>query len=158
MLDTSVLGTLPGWITSGGVLMMIGLLLRWQIQNRQIDTGDNANIRDHYAKEVASMRESLHKQSQRFREDLDAMDKRYREMLLASEQRHEECLADRDGLRQEVGILRDEINGLIRVITQASIDRVVMLGEAVPAEIREAASRAQAYINKESEHGSGKAG
>jgi hypothetical protein len=140
------IGTIPGWITSAGVLTMLGLLFRWQVQNRQIGQGDTLNIRDHYAKEVASLRARLDTQAGQFRQDLDAMDKRYREIIGQSEKRHEECLNDRDKLRQEVGILRDEINGLVRVITQASIDRVVMLGEDVPEDIRAAAERAQHYI------------
>jgi hypothetical protein len=153
VIGSEFLGTLPGWLTSAGVLTMVGLLLRWQVLNRQIGQGDTINIRDHYAKEVGSLRSSLHAQAARFRDDLDAMDKRYREILASAEERHEECLADRDKLRQEVGILRDEINGLVRVITQASIDRVVMLGDVVPIEIKEAAERAQDYINKENARG-----
>jgi hypothetical protein len=148
-MSPDLLGTIPSWITSAGILTMLGLLLRWQIQNRQIGAGDTANIRDHYAKEVASLRASLHSQANQFRQDLDAMDKRYRDIIAASEERHEECQADRDKLRQEVGILRDEINGLVRVITQASIDRVVMLGENVPEDIKAAAARAQQYISNE---------
>ncbi|MES2902695.1 MAG: hypothetical protein V4696_00775 [Pseudomonadota bacterium] len=150
------MGTIPGWITAGSTVTLLIAFMRMGILGRKVDVEalatknlDAENIRDHYAKEVAALREALIRQSTKFREDLAAMETRYRELLDHSDHQHRECLEDRDKLRGEVGVLRNEIDGLVRVIAQASIDRVIMLGDAVPEHIKEAAERAQAFIAKE---------
>ena len=51
-LTNELLGTIPGWITSGGMIVLVWHFLR----HRQAMTGlrnvDENNIRDHYAKEL----------------------------------------------------------------------------------------------------------
>lgn len=169
MTTPEILGTIPGWITSGGILTLIGILLRNQVQNRRLgidklaaEAVADVSVGGLLATEVKELRDRLDKQSTKFEAALDAVkkqhadamdeqDRRHRDAMDASERRHEECLKDREGLRGEVSILRDEINGMVRVITQASIDRVVMLGDVVPNDIKDAAARAQQLITKEVE-------
>lgn len=175
MIPTDFAGTLPGWITavstSTGVVTLITMYWRRGIAIRKLgiekaiaDNVDAADIRDHYADEVQKLRDRLDKQAESFRGRLDEIDGHYRDIISKLEQRyteaskaaqirHEECMADRDKLRNEVSILRNEINGLVRVITQASIDRVIALGDDVSDEIKEAAARAQAYIAEEGKKG-----
>ncbi len=142
MIPADFIGTLPGW---GTLLAIVTMGLRWEILRRRASTAhlaveitDQANIRDHYSREVAALRKALSDQEDRFRK-----------IIAASDERHEECEAARTQLHNEVSVLRKEIDGLIRVIAQASIDRVVMLGDNVPVEVREAAARAQTYIKGE---------
>lgn len=171
MIPADFAGTLPGWITaistSTGVVTLItmywrrGIALRkLNIEQKIADNVDAADIRDHYADEVQKLRDRLDAQSlgfkarldendEHYRGIIDRLERRYAEAAEASQQRHEECMADREKLRSEVGILRNEINGLVRVITQASIDRVIALGEEVSDDVRQAAERAQQYINEE---------
>lgn len=150
-----ILGTIPGWIMAFATSGILGLLLRHKIQagrlaldGERLAMDGDVNIRDHYAKEVAALREQLNNQSRKFREDLQALDDRWRNLLKESEDRHEECLKDRDALRGRVNTLEDELRGLIRVITQASIDRVLMLGTELPDDIRAAAERVEEIIKE----------
>jgi chromosome segregation ATPase len=76
-----LLGTIPGWITSAGVVAMLGLIVRWQlglkklsVEAQQVDVNaaevrskDAADKRDHIAEEmsalranIATLREELH--------------------------------------------------------------------------------------------------
>ena len=171
MISAEFIGTIPGWITaistSTGVVTLVTMYWRRGIALRKLnieqniaDNMDAADIRDHYADEVQKLRERLDTQAKGFREQIaeidghykdiiERLEKRYTDASDAAMKRHEECMADRDKLRNEVMILRNEINGLVRVVTQASIDRVIALGDDVSDDIREAAMRAQKYIEQE---------
>lgn len=151
------LGTVPGWITSGGIMGILGLLIYWQLGNKKIGVDstlavnvDRADIRDHYAGEVASLRNRIDEQAQRHGTNVAAVEERYkglledaerrykravaeveehyRKALDAAEQRHEDCLADRDKLRDVVNELKDEVAGLRRQFATASSDQVISLG------------------------------
>lgn len=155
MLTPDFLGTLPGWITSASVVTLLGMLLRHHIQHGRLTLDDRAQkatseaaIRDHYAQEVNALRGQLDRQSKSFREDLASLEKQWRDLLREAEERHEQCLKDRDALRERVSDLEDELRGLIRLITQASVDRVLMLGEDIPADVRHAAQRVEALIKE----------
>jgi hypothetical protein len=140
-VSSDLLGTIPQWLTGGAVVTFVGLLLKRDVQVRGLKNADSADIRDHYADEVGQL-------SEQFRNALTDLEKRYRDALEESEQRHQKCLDDRDLLRERVNQLEDELRGLIRVITQASIDRVLMLGDDVPQDIREASERVEAIIKE----------
>lgn len=154
-----VLGTIPGWITSAGVLALLTLMSKHYLAARKLQQegsaigqaqsdARDADIRDHYADEVRQLRDKLDKQNDQFRADLNELESRYRRALDESEKRHQQCMDDRDILRQRVTLLEDELRGLIRVITQASIDRVLMIHEELPQDIREAAARVEAIITE----------
>jgi molecular chaperone DnaK (HSP70) len=76
------MGTIPGWITSAGVVAILGIVVRWQlglkrfavaaqqvdVSAQEVRTRDDADKRDHIAEEmgelrknVAGLREELHK-------------------------------------------------------------------------------------------------
>jgi hypothetical protein len=80
-IPTELLGTIPGWITSAGVIAILGIVVRWQLGLRklsiaaqQVDVNaaevrnkDTADARGHIAEEmkalranVASLRDELH--------------------------------------------------------------------------------------------------
>jgi Aconitase A len=153
MIPSDFVGTLPGWITAGSLVTLLGFLLRNQVANRKIgvdrlalDNAAAATIGNLYAEEVKALRLRLDENSKAFRAQLTEVEERYKELLKDSDRRHDECERERVKLHNEVAVLRKEIDGLVRVITQASIDRVIMLGDEVPEHIREAAQRAANFI------------
>jgi hypothetical protein len=132
-------GTLPQQVTaisSGGIfLSLIGLLVKWNLgrgrlsidAQKQHDT-DEADIRDHYAKEV-----------DRLTLRIEQNDDRYRRLLAESEKAQE-------SLRKRVSFLEDEIKGLVRLITYNSANTVLQLGDDVPDDIRETAERVKVIL------------
>lgn len=139
-------GTLPGWITSAGVLGLLGLLVRYQlgvkkleIEAKQVsinaaatDNADEADIRDHYADEVRQLRTRLDDQSKRHGDDLEKVENRLRE-----------CRDREEELLDSVRALKDTVSGLIRIIAQASASQAISLSPAASAEITAAARRVQ---------------
>jgi hypothetical protein len=122
-LPQELLGTIPGWITSGGVIAGLGILVKRELGLKKLSIDSSAQeatsesaIRDHYSKEVA-----------RLTSNLTELEARYRKLLDESEARHEKCVGDRDALREQVDALEDKWRGLLRVVTQASIDKVLLI-------------------------------
>lgn len=139
-------GTLPGWITSGGVIGILALFLRYnlgirklrieagrvEVEANEVSDRDEADIRDHYADEVRQLRERLDRQSER-----------HREILAASDLKHEDCQRDREQLREDSRSLKDIVRGLIRIITQASASKAILLDSHASAEVLAAARRVE---------------
>lgn len=133
------LGTIPGWITSAGVLGMLGLLLRYKLGWKRLTIQDETNIRDHYAKEVASLREKLSNQENYFK----SLEAHWRTLMENSDRRHEECEEARRSLRneleelhkerrddrEEMSRMQAEIDGLKRKISDQSVDKLLILEE-----------------------------
>lgn len=94
---------------TGGVL---GVFLRYRQGMRGLGNADKADIRDHYAEELARVVDRQHK-----------------------------CEEREHRLRERVAELENDILGLIRIITQASADKVLDLGAEVPKHIRDMAER-----------------
>lgn len=134
------LGSLPAWITAGGMVTLVGVVLthlrglrKLKIEARQVDINavqvdktDGADIRDHYAEEVRQLREQLNGQGERHRLAQEASDRR-----------HEECVREREILRDQVRALKDLVSGLRRIITQASASRAIRIAGEEPGEIPE---------------------
>src|SRR3954470_12831392 len=104
------LGTLPQQITaisSGGIFMsLLGLMIKWNLGRGRLaleeqtqQNIDEANIRDHYAKEV-----------ERLTRRLEQSEELYRKLAREYE-------AERDKMRKRINFLEDEVKGLIRLIT-----------------------------------------
>ncbi len=139
MVPAELLGTIPGWITSASVVTLLTLLLRWQVLNRKLGLDGTA---------------------QKAAYDVDVLGRlltRVTELegRLTDEQRHcEERIKEVENrYDEELQELSNKYNGLIRLITQASVDRVVHLGADVPEDIQEMATRvgrilAQQHIGK----------
>jgi hypothetical protein len=97
-IPSQILGTIPGWITSVGVVTILGIIVRWQlglkklnVAAQQVDVNaaevrnrDTADERDHIAEEMKALRENV----ARLREELHNCE--------------EECRKTIDSLRQEV--------------------------------------------------------
>jgi hypothetical protein len=177
----SVFGTISSWISAGGIMGILALLVWYLLGNRKIgveerlarnaeratDNADRADVRDHYAEEVATLRERFDQASVRHTQTITEMEARhanavveiegkyrrllheteqhYKALLKETEDAHEECKRDRDSLRQEVGKMRDEIRGLTNQIRSQAADRVIALGApgAAPpsTNVRRAAKR-----------------
>jgi hypothetical protein len=110
-------GTLPGWITAisstGGVAAVIIALLRRNVSLRGLQNADHADIRDHYAEELERVIERQHG-----------------------------CEAREEKLRERVTELENDVLGLIRIIAQASADKVLLLDtEDIPPSIKKMAER-----------------
>lgn len=149
------LGTLPQWLTLGGVSGIIGIVLRYRLGSQKLSNADEADIRDHYAQEVAAMREKLDRQETHFQ----LLEKHLREMIAASDQRaeesdrrHAECEAARQAMRREIDGMHDEIRGLKRQIPEVSADKLLIL-EGKPSEV---APHSTAAAKRIKENGDGK--
>jgi len=143
------------WISPVALTAILGLVIKWQygirklriearsveIQAVEIADRDEADIRDHYADEVRQLRERLDAQAGRHRDDLNAV-----------EQRHEECRRERDDLRDDSRKLKDIVAGLIRIITQASASKAILLDSAASDYVRDAAKRIDILFQARSAH------
>jgi hypothetical protein len=110
------IGTLPGWITAAstttGVAAVIIAYFRRGVSLKSLSNADGADIRDHYAEELERVTARQH-----------------------------ECELREGQLRTRVAELENDILGLIRIIGQASADKVLLLEGNVPKDIREMAER-----------------
>lgn len=152
-------GTLPGWITSIGVVSLLAIVARvylgrvkLAIDATKVKIEDEENIRDHYASEVAALRSALQAASaarnerereidRRNTEALETAERRYKAALEHAEEKHEQCKKERDELRDDGRGVRDIVAGLIRIITQASASRAILLSSDSSDYIRDAAQR-----------------
>lgn len=123
-----LLGTIPGWITSAGVLTLIGLVLRYRLGWRGQTMADDADIRDHYAQEVAALRGKLDGQEAHFL----SLEAHWRAILEGSDRRHQECEEARQAMRREISAMHEEIAGLRAQVRAASTDRVLRMEEKPP--------------------------
>lgn len=137
MIPHELLGTIPQWITAGGLVTLIAAVLKYKIGWRKLSNEDEADIRDHYAQEVAALRAELNQQEKNFRD----AETHLRDLLRASDVRHEECERARADSRREVEGLHREIEGMRRQIIRYSADGVLMLNEQPSEAVRSAAER-----------------
>lgn len=68
-----LIGTIPQWLTFGGVATILGIVLRYRlglrklaveadqvkVNARQVDNADAADVRDHFAEEIQNLRAEL---------------------------------------------------------------------------------------------------
>lgn len=115
------MGTIPQWLTAGGVLGLFGWFARMQLGNRklaieakQVEIAAEGGLRDHFANEVQSLRNQIIKMSQHHLDREREIDDRWRTLLRESEERHDECVKQREELRREVEEIRERQIGTIR--------------------------------------------
>lgn len=120
-MDPDFIGTLPGWITAvsttTGLTALVVAYWRRGVSLQGLEDAKNADIRDHYSEELKRV---VHRQH--------------------------ECEAREQELRQRVAELENDILGLIRIIGQASTDKVLSLGPDVPKDIQEMAERVRGRL------------
>lgn len=122
MIPNELLGTIPGWITGASSLAILTLIVRWQlglkkiaVEAEQVEVNarvaGNANIadiRDHYAQELARLNQVVEK--------------------ITAE--HEECKRERDQYRKEVGNLDRKLTGVVRQFVAFQLETA----KAIPPE------------------------
>lgn len=120
------IGTVAGWVTafsSLGIFASLSTIIiaywRRGVSLRGLANAEDADIRDHYAEELARVI-----------------------------QRQHECEAREQGLRTRVADLENDVLGLIRIIAQASADKVLHLGPEVPQHLIEMAERVRGRTDK----------
>jgi hypothetical protein len=124
-VDTpELLGTIPQWITAGGVLGFAGLLIRWRLGERKLSIeadqvevkaeelagNERADIRDAYAelqRQIVSMGQH-HLDRER------EIDERWRRVLAESEERHADCVKQRNDLALRVLEVEKRLHGTIQ--------------------------------------------
>lgn len=110
------MGTLPGWITAAstttGVAAVFIAYIRRGVSIRGLQNAEDEDIRKHYADELARVVARQH-----------------------------DCEVREETLRNRVSELENDILGLIRIISQASANKVLLLEEGVPEDIRAMAER-----------------
>jgi hypothetical protein len=130
--SSELIGTIPQWITSASIIAIVVAWWRRGVALTGLSMADKADIRAHLSKELVRLNERL---------DL-------------TERKHDHCEKVNEELREKMRKLEDELTGVYRLIAQASQDKVLMLGDNVPAHIRDAAIRAGAALHKrEQENG-----
>lgn len=151
-------------ITPGsvGIWTLVLMFLTWRLKERRanlddrIQTDNQENIlRDHYAKEVHELRNKLALRDKEFRQDLVDLETRYQTLLETTESRYRKLLDDSEAtierLRARVNEVEDELRGLVRIITQASADKVISLSAGVPSDIQAAADRVGRILHRNGE-------
>lgn len=119
---------LLGVLLGGGALVGV---LRFLNNRQSIRNADEADIRDHYADEVAQLRGQL-----------VILEKHYRDMLASSDKRHAECEDARTEMRGRVSDLENHVKGLEAQIRQYSSETVLKLAGQQPSDhVVEAARR-----------------
>lgn len=122
-IPASLLGTIPGWITSAGVVALVIGFFKYRIGMRTLDDASEEKIRTHYSSELERVVTLQRECEERSHQQQVEFDKREKE------------------LRDRVTKLEDDILGLIRIIGQASSDKVLMLEPEAPEDIRNIAHR-----------------
>lgn len=143
-MSNAVLGTLPGWITAGSMVTLLGLIFRHLQTMKKLALGDTADIRDHYAKEVERLTAKLAMRDSQFSE----LEKHLRAMSKASDERHDECVRERE-------LLREELSGIKAQLRAQATDRVLILEERC-AKPSEEAPHSLAAAQRLKESGGGK--
>lgn len=106
------IGTLPGWITAGGMCGLLGIVVKAWMDGKKLWVDSEKGIRDHYAKEVGSLRVQLIAVQESAAKMLAAAAARYEEAITAADARHERCEDDCARLRIRVSELSNEVEGL----------------------------------------------
>lgn len=128
-IPQEIVGTIPGWITAAtAVSGLIWAFLKFGLGWRGQTMADDADIRDHYAQEVAALRGKLDGQEAHFL----SLESHWRTILEASDRRHQECEEARQAMRREINAMHEEIAGLKAQIRAASTDRVLRMEEKPP--------------------------
>lgn len=114
---------ITGWITSGGIITLVGLWWRRDIALRKISQSEAGDLRDSYAEELKAVRAERAQD----RKDALGVEKHLREMVDQSDKRHEECEISRRNMRIEMDEMHAEIAGLKRQVPAVSADKLLMM-------------------------------
>jgi septal ring factor EnvC (AmiA/AmiB activator) len=113
---------LIGILLGGGALAAV--LSHWR-GLKAMDAADIADVRRHWAEEVAALRRRDDERDETIR----GLEKHWREMINLADQRYTECQAERDELRSELAAVKRELEGVKAQIRASSTDRVLLMEE-----------------------------
>lgn len=120
------------WISTGALVALAGLCVNFYLKNKKMEVDTEGGIRDHYAKEVASLRKQLIDVQALSDQRIASAEKRYSEAVRAADDRHRSCEQECDRLRQKVTGLERQIEQIHR----ASL-KLFALREDLPEETKE---------------------
>lgn len=116
--DVGILGELSRaaegvrpWLSTGALLGLLALCGRLYLTNKKMEVDTEGGIRDHYAKELASLRAQILETQKLADARLANAEKRYNEAMQNADTRHRGC-------EQECDRLREKVQGLERQIEQ----------------------------------------
>jgi hypothetical protein len=128
----SVIEAARPWISTGALVGLFGLCVKLFLDNKKMELDTEGGIRDHYAKELASLRSQILEATKLGDARLANAEKRYAEAIRAADSRHRNC-------EQECDRLREKVIGLERQIEQihrASL-KLFALRDDLPAATKE---------------------
>lgn len=164
-MSPTIVGTIPQWGMFATTATILGIIVRWQLGLRKLSVDaqqvevnahtaaniNEADIRDHYAKEVERLTEKLENKDQHFA----ALENHWRNMLDASDRRHEECEKARAELRVElsemhskIGKAESDLRGLYSQIAELSSDKLVILDGRKPSKVAPEAAKSAHRVKK----------
>lgn len=135
---------ITGWITSSGILALVGLFLRRDIALRKLSSTEAGDLRDLYAKELAAVRAERGQD----REEALRVELHLRQMVDQSDRRHEECEISRRLMRTEMDEMHSEIAGLKRQVPAVSADTLTVLEGRRPSEVAPHAAASAERVRK----------
>jgi hypothetical protein len=134
-----VLEIVQQWSSPALLATILGFLLKHNLGVRaaknaalQSYHAGEADIRDHYADELAALRAERAADAERYRRSLEAADRR-----------SELCERQREELRDKVAALRELVESLKATIVQHSRSTAVALGDILSPDTKAAAERVE---------------
>ena len=138
-------GTLPNWITAGGILTFLGLLLKYRlgtgelgikarqvlVEGERVDDEAEDRLRKHFSEELTRLAQIATKAV----EDLEA-----------AKERQRECEKREEALRLRVRKLEDKLTGVVRSLSVEGSLRVLDLTEEPSDDIIKAAISSLEHI------------
>lgn len=90
------------WISMGALVALAGLCVNFYLKNKKMEVDTDGGIRDHYAKEVASLRKQLIDVTNLSDQRIASAQKLYDAAMAASKRREDDCERRCDDLRERV--------------------------------------------------------
>lgn len=97
-----ILGDVRPWLSTGALVGLFGLCVKLFLDNRKMTLDTDGGIRDHYAREVASIRKQLIDVTTLSDQRIANAQKLYDEAMAASKRREDDCERRCDDLRERV--------------------------------------------------------
>lgn len=97
------------WLSTGALVGLLALCVKLFLDNKKMELDTDGGIRDHYAKEVASLRQQITEREANADARLANAEKRYSLMVEEAERRHDRCEKECDRLREKVFGLERQI-------------------------------------------------
>lgn len=141
LVPPDLLGTIPGWITSGAVVTLLIAILRRDVLIKGQVAQKEEDIRDHYSVELAALRAQRAEDQRIHALEREEDRKRWKEALDHSEEQHKICNDDRDKLRGRLRNVEDKLEGLYRTMIATNAEGVIRLGDTIPEHVREVAQK-----------------